>query len=506
VFYYSAVLHDLPDSEGNVQLPGDPQEWLEALGALPEMTTESKAAEVERVRSEMEEAARFYWRNSRFNCAMEYDWHIDHEPRLRSEIADTEAPWYRPVDQPAYQGIQEQYDGLMQVMVLYTYNENEDALVRIRGGGGWTWGADLGENHCGWSWWAACTADNVCGSDWLVVHEFGHQLDSLFHESGHPEVWFNHLAPLEGNLARYGEHFDCNSYILRRIPEADWLDLKWGELRTYSDADGDRVPDPDNWLLTLGLETDPNPAATDSDGDGLDDYLEFMAANGNRRGHTERLHPTLILCDPLKPDTDGDGLVDGFDPLPSLPFMHYIPMAGDFPWAEEPRDIPQQTSLVDLVDPAGEMNLSVGLSYLYEESLELYLQWGSTEQNTDRYELQAMLDLENDGWFKGTDNYKLFLNTDGLIKLYRCDAGSPTEWPHDDYEAVDPTAVFIEPISPAEGALTQGLHLTITRELFPELAAKPGENIGFNVGIRKEGWRWYYTLGEPNTLIPLELR
>jgi len=388
VYYHAAVLHDLPDAEGNPALPGDSADWLSELAARPELAQPQMEAELDRVRDELNRAARFYWRNSRFNCALDYDWIIDYEPRLRSTIADPEAPWFRPVDAPYYGDARERYDGLCQIMVLYRYDADSGALERITGGGGWTWGAEGDDGLCGWSWWAACTADNACGSDWLLVHEFGHQLDSLFDVSGHPEFWFNHLAKAEGNIARFGEHFDCNSYILRRVPERDWLDLRWGTLRTYADADADGVPDTDDWLVARGLEVDPDAARADTDADGLDDFGEFMAANGLRIGHGERLYPALRLCDAQAGDTDGDGLLDGLDPLPMLSLPEFIPR---LPAPDAQEHYAGPASVLWTGEPDG-LNLGCELSYQpdeYDEDsgeltaagfLELAVSWGDARQ------------------------------------------------------------------------------------------------------------------------------
>jgi len=513
VFYHAAVLQDLPDQEGNPALPGDAVVWLDKLAALPQLELPVMQDELARVRYELAQAARFYWRNSRFNCALDYDWIVDFEPRLRSTIADPEAPWFRPVDAPYYSDARENYDGLCQIMVLYKYDEESGELKRVKGGGGWTWGAEGDDGPCGWSWWAACTADNACGSDWLLVHEFGHQLDSLFDVSGHPEFWFNHLAPAEGNIACFGEHFDANSYILRRTPEQDWLDLDWGTLRTYVDADADGVPDSDDWLVARGLEVDPDSAAADTDGDGLSDFSEFMASNGLSIGHGERLYPALQLCNPQLRDSDSDGLRDGLDPLPMAPLPEFIPR---IPAAEDMENYAGPASVMWTNSPDG-LNFGCALAYQAdvladdEEEitspgyLELAVSWGDSQLPEQELELKVMLDLDNDGWFAGRDNYRLLIAADGTVEIARHDASSSTEWPHVVEDAVASEAVSGE-ASVLDPAYQHGLRLRLDKADFPELAAKPGERIGVNIGVREAGWAWYYTLAEPNSLMPLELR
>lgn len=508
VFYYGAVIHDLPDSEGNPALPENGTDWLISLSKKSDQTSDARNSELERVKVEMEEASRFFWRNTRFNLALDLDWEIDSDPRLRSSIASTEAPYYSPVDHPAYSDMRNEYDGLVQIMVMYRHNKVTGELERVRGGGGFTWGLDAETGECGWSWWAACTEDNACGSDWLMVHEFGHQIDSMFEQSGHPEFWFNHLAPLEGNVARFGEHFDANSYILRRVPEADWHDLKWGEMLMFNDQDDDDVPDSDDYLLSLNLETDPDPASFDTDGDGLSDFAEFMATNGNRNGHGERLHPGCWSINEIDPDPDFDGLTDGTDPYPFIFGLSSIPH-----YSESTEFLP--ASMV--AGMSGSYNniwpFECRLSYsgntdwenepVDDNSLSIdILPW--TYAEAELIEFKLMLDLDNDGWFTGTDNYQIMIENGRVSKLIQHQAGSNTEWPQ--AVELDHSAHGLELTGYTDKQIDRTVKLKLDQQYFPELAAKPGEMIGFNIGIRTAGEAWFYMLAEPNTLVPLELR
>jgi hypothetical protein len=507
VFYYAAVLHDIADEQGVQPLPGG-ADWLAQLAALPELSPEAMQAEQARIAGELNEAARFYWRNSRFNCALDYTWINDFTPRLRSTIAAADAPYYGPQCPPLYTDAMKKYDGLCQIMVLYSYDKTTGALKRVRGGGGFTNGCDPAQRTCGWSWWAACSADNVCGNDWLLVHEFGHQLDSLFDASGHPEFWFNHLALSEGNVARFGEHFDANAYILRRAPEADWLDLKWGDLRHYADADGDGVPAVEPWLTQRGLNTDPADHAADADGDGLGDFAEYMASNGNRNGHGDRLYPALAPCDPLDTDSDHDGTADGADPLPMFPGGEYIPhrvVNGPF--------VPNYIAFTN--QPQG-LDFAVELAYVADKwddaagrdvpgRLELALYWGQADAAPVEREVKLMLDLQHNGWFAGDDNYRIALNADGVTSVRQTLAASATEWPRDDDTTIDKTTFGFEKIA-APAPYASGVKLTLTKAMLKELALKPGAEIGLNLGLRNSAEPWFYMLGDPNSLMLFELR
>jgi hypothetical protein len=507
VFYYGAVLQDLPDEKGVKPLP-EGTDWLAQMAALPELTPEAMQAEQARVQAELNEGARFYWRNSRFNCAIDYTWFSDFTPRLRSTISAADAPYYGPQGPPEYEQAMRDFDGLIQIAVLYVYDKDTGQLKRVKGGGGFTNGCDPAKHTSGWSWFAACSADNVCGSDWLMVHEFGHQLDSLMDASGHPEFWFNHLALSEGNVARFGEHFDANAFILRRVPEKDWLDLKWGTVRHFMDSDSDGVPGACEWLSQRGFVTDPGDNSSDSDGDGLGDYAEYMVSSGNRFGHGDRLYPSLKPCDPADPDSDRDGVPDGVDPMPGFPGKEFIP--------RQVEGSSTCTNCVGFTDAPDGLDFGVELSYVPDRwddaagkdipgALYVTFYWGRPGAAIEQREAKLMLDLENNGWFAGDDNYRITVDADKITSIRQNFATSATEWPHDDDKSVDVTKVPLEAVAPREGFAT-GVRLALTKEVFKELAVKPGAMIALNTGLRKAGQPWFYMLFDPNSLMALELR
>lgn len=513
VYFYGAVLHDQPGEDGIAPLPAElggramrPEDWVAELAKLPEASPAAMQAEFERAKADLIENSRFYWRNSRFNVAFEFEWHSDYTPRLHSSIAGMDAPYFSPVDYPVYGDARLSADGLVQTYTLFRYSKDSGALERVRGGGGFTWGSSDTERKCGWSWWAAPPADNACFSDWLFCHEFGHQLDSLFHESGHPEHWFNHLAMLEGNTARFGEHFDCMSYILRRTKEADWLDLRWGQRRSFRDADGDHAPDPDDWLSARGLECDPDPTRADADEDGLGDYAELLCGNGNRLGHGEMLHPAVRYCDPLASDTDGDGLHDAVDEFPYVPLIgHVQPVEGQNAWLEDKslaKPVTVTPAYVSLPAKDGAPAMSLVLAYNPDKELKLLLFWGSAGDTTPG-EARITFDFDNDGWFAGDDNYRLTIGPEGISRAARQLCYSHTDWPHDD--ALDIAGIPCRPLADRAGYAC-AFELTLTHEQFPELAAKAGEELGLNFGVKYAGQPRYAMLFDPNALLPLELR
>jgi hypothetical protein len=283
------------------------------------------------------------------------------------------------------------------------------------------------------------------------------------------------------------------AYILRRVPEADWLDLKWGEPRTFADADHDGVPDRDGWLEHAGLATDPDPSKADTDGDGLSDYQEFMAMNGNANGHGERLHPALHPVDPTVADSDVDGLPDGLDPLPYLPMPPYIPQSG----ASTPR--------CTLELPAAEtaQPLRFDLAYEPDQALDITLAWGDTAADAPDSSLRLSFDLDNDGWFDGDDNYRLELDGGGITRCVQNKAASDTVWPAE--TPGDSALAGYAPATPPAG-YRHACTLRLACGKVTGLQAKPGERIGVNIGVKTQGEQWYYTFAEPNSLLRLTLR
>lgn len=549
VYYYHAVVMDFPDEDGSPAMP-EGFDWRADLKAQGEFVAEKGKAEWNDAIGQMDAGRLFYWRNSRFNCLVNYEWQFNEEPILRSSIANDEAPYHSPVDHPAYGDDRLNFDGLFQIYRLFQYDEDTGHMQRVAGGGGFTWGADAETGECGWSWYAAPPAGHYCGSDWLMVHEFGHQLDSLFEQSGHPELWFNHLAPELSNTARFGEHFDANSFILRRIREKDWEDLLWGEMQEFTDNDGDGVPgegvidyenlrshewfqtqppsmdeiiDPElkkmisngaqmawwpiaadtytpHYFVDIGdvpTYADPDDGSADTDGDGLPDYSEMLASNGIYYGHGEVLSPYGLLQDPSHPDTDGDGLLDGNDPYPTIANFDSVHTVDD-----------NLESLI-LCGPADAADsFGVQLQYTLESQLEIRLTTSLEQWNNGR-RFKLMLDLDNNGWFVGNDNYRFVINRDGIEQAARNVCPESIEHPSEnrefmDAERFDGVELYSIDTESVPGRVL--VILTLDCDQFNELGAVPGEMLGINAGIAPEGAKRFEMFTEPNTLLPVELR
>ncbi len=89
------------------------------------------------------------------------------------------------------------------------------------------------------------------------------------------------------------------------------------------DSDGDTIPDivEDYGLKPNGQPIGTNKLLKDTDGDGLDDNVELKFSVDNFKNDMDNdnryyCKALYLATDPTKPDTDGDGLLDGEDPKP----------------------------------------------------------------------------------------------------------------------------------------------------------------------------------------------
>ena len=171
--------------------------------------------ELNRIKSQVEDGIRFYWMNSGMNLFLDNDYIIVDEQLFHHQVFGSQW-WYPPKEDWVTKAIGkrgnkvEDYVAVLYLACVRDFNE-KTGKYELRGkGGGFT--AGIGANsQYGLSYWEVTHANHGSGNNWLMAHEFHHQLDELFLVSGYPEYWFNHFSPTVNTAADFGEHFDGNA-------------------------------------------------------------------------------------------------------------------------------------------------------------------------------------------------------------------------------------------------------------------------------------------------------
>ena len=227
---------------------------------------------------------------------------------------------------------------------------------------------------------------------WLFTHELQHSVDLVCYEkSGAPEMWHGD-KPLDYSI-QAGEEFSYQAEIFRNFKGYLKIKSPWGRVEQAKDFDGDHFPDNDNRVPMDEARFGSDTTRVDTDNDGLSDLAEFTA--GIYRG-----------SDPNKADTDEDGINDKEDPYPLHP-IHY----------EIPRITPQFKG-----DWISWFPLSFHLDYSSSKflmdkplSAKTFMSWDDNylyfgcEINAPA-ELHLDIDLLNNGWWHGKDNYRLVVD------------------------------------------------------------------------------------------------
>lgn len=392
------------------------------------------------IRREIETAQLFYWCNSRMKVWLDCDIFVITQ---RINISK---------DQPGYDGNgfwrEKPLEDLKELLRLKdkTLDEYPAVVVitcerrwdngakqyKFTPSGGGTYGVDArpGSSHF------------LGGHDpaWLFVHEFHHQLDSQYAESGYPEYPFNHFSITPDGFAdAFGSHYDGNAWILRNWHYGDislWFTNKFAKVVKAKDGDGDGIPD-DCPLVPLDEKRFGSDATKkDTDDDGLDDMGEIMASSW--------IHETLVWPDdsnarakyvmpaPKNPDSDGDGVIDGFDSLPIYACRPTISTEENRLWFwidEDTSDIPRPYPLPTLKDPLyGEIYLWQGGEWLNFRFLF----------NLPVPQVHIQMDCNADGLYVGADNLDIIVYCDWQdesktrIRADVTNASSTEKWPFTD--------------------------------------------------------------------------
>lgn len=354
------------------------------------------------LRSEVAEAREFFWRNSRLVVDLAIDFlHVDEFlPLSRFTEASWGGYWLPPGDVTPgdadlasverdlrARGIRDdQYDG---VFVFYAW----DRATLPAAYGGTTFGPGYGFlGSTGYSDVPLCWDPTTWS--WYFVHEFNHQVDAMLEHAGVPQFQSPDMPWALPGV--FGEDYDYNAYLMRLLGSVEWCRLAskgWGHIVRVPDVDRDGVPDHGDFPITEAT-TGSSPGSIDSDADGLSDLDEILAG-------------IFHSSDPLDPDTDGDGILDGLDAWPRYPVD-----ARASPRAFDPGngyDLGASGWILNasgIANPGLYRNLSIGSTWTAAGLTMI----GRIPDAVNQ--LTLLLDMQDDGWFHGRDNVALFIQLD----------------------------------------------------------------------------------------------
>ncbi|MFQ6092829.1 MAG: hypothetical protein ACE5OR_09130 [bacterium] len=458
--------------------------------------------EIERIRKEIEDGIKFYWMNSHMKFFLDATYIVVEDHLRRADIFGDD-PYYWPIHDRTVQTLEQaghalkDFPSVVIIGCLRSYDTDKKEWLFEGRGGGFTQG--IGNQEYGLSWWKATHRNHNAGNDWLFVHEFHHQVDALFRASGYPEYWFNHIAPVIGTAADFGEHFDANAHILREWPVPKWFVLKWGQIDFANDTDEDGIPDDDPRLPMDEKRLASSPKNTDTDGDGLSDLEELNLSNWIINGWGETYGGQQYFPRLTERDSDGDGLDDPEDPYPQYamtPEIHYATPRVDGTIQDD-----EYPLFINFQDPRVRAKVYASWN---EEYLSL------AYELERKVPLKIMVDANGDGWFFGRNNYRLYLepaDTGGYgLKVEIVNSAEPRRWPFDDRSIIASEDILLktdrkESIFVAE--------VGIPKNGYTGLDLVEGEVVGFDLGFKvamdERDHERYVTPFEPNRFFDVRL-
>jgi hypothetical protein len=329
--------------------------------------------------------------------------------------------------------------------------------------------------------------DRFSRQDWLITHEFHHQIDALMEASGYPEYY--HADQPWKMPGRFGEDFDFNAHIMRNAEPASWLNLKFGSLSHTRDADHDGVPDDDPSLPFDEKRVSGNTSLTDTDADGLSDLMEILA--GSERGTALNIQ-----------DTDGDGITDLVDPEPLYPFSPVVS-----------RIMRAQRPVLELATAGTFARLdSFTIFHMAWDDSFLYAGYTHTGRLSDTLGFLLQIDATDDGWFHGFDNTQIRIrytkDSTAVVDYYLRDCSSWSASPRDRKDILSASELPIFSDShPLPGGLARTrlvIRIPGDNTYGPVLLA--GKQMAIRIGLQTSEDRWVWKeLFERNYMMTVRL-
>jgi hypothetical protein len=449
----------------------------------------------------------FYYRNSSCRVVLDFDIHVVEDTLHLLEVGENDPYWLsitervtRDFEQAAIFAGHEPafYNGLIVPYAWVNYPPRRTSALRdsaktdsinirqMYGGGTygvpapWKYGMTSGYTGNPFQ-------DRFSRQDWLMTHEFHHQIDALMEASGYPEYY--HADQPWKMPGRFGEDFDFNARIIRKADPTWWLNLKFGKLVQTGDADRDGVPDNDRSLPFDERELGGDTSLADTDGDGLADLAETMAGNASGSSLTIR-------------DTDADGIDDGVDPEPLYPFPPAIPKlaSSDSPLLETVSA--QEFAHAD----------SLTTFHLAWDDSSLYAGYTRVVSPTDSIGFLLQIDAANDGWFHGFDNTQIRIrrseSTTTVVDYYLRDCSSWSDPPADrkDILRKEDVSVLTRTQPRPDGSLSVTLVARIPGNVPYGPDLRLGRRMAIRLGLQTLDDRWVWNeLFERNYMMSVRL-
>ena len=346
--------------------------------------------EISRLKNGIELSRLFYWRNSGCQLNLNISYLEIDEFKDKRFFPDDGLLWAKYVEPDLRSnGVQDNQYGI--IFLIY---------APPRGGGNYGGMQILGKSGYSFFRYPCRTSVRYPGENpdvnylatWLFTHEVQHSIDLICYEkSGASDMWHGD-KPLDHSI-QAGEEFSYQAEILRNFKGYLKIKTPWGRIEQAKDFDGDGFPDNDDRVAMDERRFGSDSTRVDTDNDGLTDLAEFMA--GIYRG-----------SDPNKADTDGDGIDDKSDPFPLHRIHPNIPkITPEFD--EDWTDWHLLSTTLDFSSS----------QFLTDEPLraKIYMNW---DENYLYFgcdmdapaELHLDLDLQNNGWWHGKDNYRFVVD------------------------------------------------------------------------------------------------
>lgn len=455
------------------------------------------STEIERIKSQIADGIRFYWIHSGMRLFLDNETIIINEQLKRSQVYGSEW-WYPPLDSILEKYLRlnskdvKDYSGFIYLTCTQEYDTTLNKYMLAGRGGGFTNGVGTGKGY-GISWWDVTKANHNAGNNWLMVHEFNHQLDDIFFASGHPEYWFNHISPTIGTAAKFGEHFDANSFIMQMVPFEEWYDLRYTSIEKARDTDQDGIPDNDSRLPLDEDRLGSDSLKVDTDDDGINDFNELFFSNWLVEGWGETYGGNAIFPNLNHLDADSDGISDKEDLYPCFPYSPNIFFTNNGTLLNQ-------------------------FAILEDDKIKatVYSGWNNdslyfTFQMNKLVPIKLMIDGDADGWFLGRENYLINISVEndstitGKVQIFN--ATDPHEWPHMDQ-------ILGEQIGLTSKLLVKEnvyqVTLAIPRNNSTGLNLIENKNIALSLGFQcqfdQDGTKRYINIFEPNRFIDVQLK